>query len=72
MENPIQYLNTDNPSQMGGWVCQNSGGFVTTTYRCEKNPWGFHNGKAFVVCPLEHTTTGGDWVNENFTPGLRG
>ena len=32
MGNPIQYRNTDNPSQIGG-VSHNKGGFVITTYR---------------------------------------
>ena len=30
MGNPIQYRNTNNPSQMG--VSHNKGGFVTTIY----------------------------------------
>ena len=28
MGNPIQYRNTDNPSQIQGWVSHNKGGFV--------------------------------------------
>ena len=28
MENPIQYHNTDNPSQMGGGVSHNKGGLI--------------------------------------------
>ena len=32
MENPIQYRNTDNPSQMGG-LATTRGGVVITTYR---------------------------------------
>ena len=31
MGNPIQYCNTDNPSQMGG-LATTRGGFITTTY----------------------------------------
>ena len=27
MGNPIQYRNTDNPSQIQGWVSHNKGGF---------------------------------------------
>ena len=50
MGNPIQYHNTNNPSQIGGGVCHNSGGFVATTYHSEP-PQVFHNGKTVVVCP---------------------
>ena len=28
MGNPIKYRNTDNPSQIQGWVSHNKGGFV--------------------------------------------
>ena len=30
MGNPIQYHNTDNPSQIEGWVSHNKGGFRKT------------------------------------------
>ena len=53
MENPIQYCNTDNQSQMGGGVSHNKGGI------CHNNlslwltlpPWANQNRKAIVVCP---------------------
>ena len=32
MGNPIQYLNTDNPSQIQGWVSHNKGGFRKTAF----------------------------------------
>ena len=68
MGNPIQYRNTDNPSQMGGGeVCQNS------EVVCHNNlslwtppPQVFHNGKAVVVCPVGVYHNGE--INENFTP----
>ena len=28
MENPVQYRNTDNPSQIQGWVSHNKGGLI--------------------------------------------
>ena len=45
MGNPIQYCNTDNPSQIQGWVSHNKG--------------GFHK-KAFIimVCPPGRTQGG--------------
>ena len=32
MENPIQYRNTNNPSQIQGWVSHNKGGFCKTAF----------------------------------------
>ena len=73
MGNPIQYHNTDNPSQIifkCGGLPQQGGGVVTTTYHCDKNPVVFDNGKAIVVCPPPPPPRAVPQrgVNENFTP----
>ena len=45
MGNPIQYRNTDNPSQIQGWVSHNKGGFHKTAF-------------IVMVCPPGHTQGG--------------
>ena len=54
MGNPIQYCNTDNPSQIQGWVSHNKGGFV-------KQPL------LLWYAPLPGAYPGGG-VNENVSP----
>ena len=49
MGNPIQYRNTDNPSQIHGWVSHNKGGFRKTASVC---PGGAnHNSFIIVISP---------------------
>ena len=45
MGNPIQYRNTNNPSQIQGWVSHNKGGFHKTA---SVRPRGV-NHNAFIV-----------------------
>ena len=54
MGNPIQYRNTDNPSQIQGWVSHNKGGFHKTAF-------------IVMVHPPGRTRRG---VNENVSPVL--
>ena len=69
MGNPIQYCNTDNPSQIGG-VCPNSGGgFVTTTYCCEP-PKGLSQLESHCGMPPWGMPHNGGGVNENFAPSF--
>ena len=68
MGNPIQYHNTDNPSQMGEGLATTVGGFVTTTYHCENPPGSFTTGKPLWYAPLGLPQGGGR--NENFTPAV--
>ena len=46
MGNPIQYRNTDNPSQIQGWVSHNKGGFIK---RLQYALGGGANHNAFIV-----------------------
>ena len=55
MGNPIQYRNTDNPSQIQGWVSHNKGGF---------RKWPL----SLWYAPLGHTQRG---VNENVSPATQ-
>ena len=64
MENPIQYCNTDNPSQIQGWVSHNKGGFHKTTSVCPRGA----NHNAFIVMVHPLGPTGGGGVNENVSP----
>ena len=51
MGNPIQHRNTNNPSQIQGWVSHNKGGFRKTAF-------------IVMVCPPGAYLGG---VNENFS-----
>ena len=44
MGNPIQYRNTDNPSQIQGWVSHNKGGFRKTAFIVMVRPPGHTRG----------------------------
>ena len=44
MGNPIQYRNTDNPSQIQGWVSHNKGGFRKTAFIVMVRPPGIPRG----------------------------
>ena len=44
MGNPIQYRNTDNPSQIQGWVSHNKGGFHKTAFIVMVRPPGAYRG----------------------------
>ena len=66
MGNPIQYRNTDNPSQIQGWVSHNKGGFHKTTSVC---PGGANHNAFIVMVRPPGRTQGG--VNENFSPVLQ-
>ena len=70
MENPIQYHNTNNPSQMVGR------GVATTRGGCHNNlsvrlapPQAYHNNKCVMINPPGAYHNGG--VNENFTPDVK-
>ena len=67
MGNPIQYRNTDNPSQIQGWVSHNKGGFHKTASVCR----GGANHNAFIVMVRPPGRTGGG-VNENVSLGGSG
>ena len=64
MENPIQYCNTDNPSQMGGLATR--GGLWQKPIIMMNPPGLIITGKLLWYAPLGHTAMGGG-VNENFT-----
>ena len=53
MGNPIQYHNTDNPSQIQGWVSHNKGGVHKTAFTVMVHPPGAYPGEG---------------VNENVSP----
>ena len=44
MGNPIQYCNTNNPSQIQGWVSHNKGGFVKQPLSLWYTPPGAYPG----------------------------
>ena len=63
MGNPIQYCNTDNPSQIQGWVSHNKGGFIK---------WLQYAPRGLIIMPLSlwYAPRGVPrGVNENFSPG---
>ena len=68
MGNPIQYHNTDNPSQMGGGYHNSWEGLLQQSIVVKTPPGVFPNGKAIVVCPPWGIPKWG--VNENFTPAI--
>ena len=68
MGNPIQYRNTDNPSQIGG-VSHNKGGANHNAFIVMISPPGaYHNDKCVMINPPGAYHNGG--VNENLTPGF--
>ena len=62
MGNPIQYRNTDNPSQIQGWVSHNKGGFIK---QLQYTPGGA-NHNAFII--MVHPRGVPRGVNENVSP----
>ena len=59
MENPIQYHNTDNPSQMGG-VSHNKGGVNHNAFFVMISPpRAYHNDKCVMINPPGCTIMGG-------------
>ena len=62
MGNPIQYCNTNNPSQIQGWVSHNKGGFHKTASVCP----GGANHNAFIVMVCPGHTQGGRGVMKTF------
>ena len=65
MGNPIQYRNTDNPSQIQGWVSHNKGEFHKMASVC---PGGL------IITPLSLWYAPGVYpggVNENVSPVLK-
>ena len=59
MENPIQYRNTDNPSQIGGLATTRGGLSQQPIVMINPPPRANQNRKAVVVCPPGRTATGG-------------
>ena len=55
MGNPIQYRNTDNPSQIEGWVSHNKGGFHKMA---SVRPGGTNNAFIVIVRPPGRTQWG--------------
>ena len=53
MGNPIQYCNTDNPSQIQGWVSHNKGGFCKTAFIVIVRPRGVPGGVNENVSPAD-------------------
>ena len=56
MGNPIQYHNTDNPSQIEGWVSHNKGGFHKTA---SVHPGGANHNTFIIMIYPPGCTQGG-------------
>ena len=66
MGNPIQYRNTDNPSQIGGLATTRGGANHNAFIIMISPPEVYHNDKCVMINPPGAYHNGG--VNENLTP----